>query len=148
MAPSARRGAHPLAFTHEDANQRIQGTLPGVLGVQFFALEQGAVAGRMALRADHMAPNGFLHAASIIALADTCCGNGTLASLPAGAKNFTTVELKCNFLGTVREGTILCRAMLVHGGRRTQVWDAKVTDESEERTLALFRCTQMILYPT
>lgn len=148
MPPSIRCDTHPLVFTHQDANERIQGTLPGVLGVEFLAIEQGNVAGRMVLRADHMAPNGFLHAASIITLADTCCGNGTLANLPEGAKNFTTVELKCNFLGTVREGTILCRATLVHGGRRTQVWDAKVTDASGERTLALFRCTQIILYPS
>jgi uncharacterized protein (TIGR00369 family) len=83
----------------------------------------------------------------VIALADTCCGNGTLANLPRGAQNFTTVELKTNFLGTAQEGTIVCRATMVHGGRRTQVWDARVTDESKGRTLALFRCTQMILYP-
>ncbi|MFQ5993782.1 MAG: PaaI family thioesterase [Acidiferrobacterales bacterium] len=136
-----------MAHTFEEANERIQGTLPGVLGVSFFALESGSAAARLSLRADHMAPNGYLHAATVVALADTCCGNGTLANLPEGASNFTTVELKSNFLGTVREGTIVCRAQLVHGGRRTQVWDAKVMDLSEERTLALFRCTQMIIYP-
>lgn len=136
-----------MAFTFEDANQRIQGTFPGILGIEFFELEGGSVAGRLALRPDHMAPNGYLHAAAIIALADTCCGNGTLANLPEGASNFTTVELKSNFLGTARDGTIVCRAQMTHGGRRTQVWDAKVTDESEKRALALFRCTQMILYP-
>lgn len=136
-----------MAFTYEDANKRIQGSLPGVLGIEFFMLEQGAVAGRLKLRPDHMAPNGYLHAATIIALADTCCGNGTLAYLPEGASNFTTIELKSNFLGTAREGIIVCRARLAHGGRRTQVWDADVTNESEDRTLALFRCTQMILYP-
>ena len=135
-----------MAFTFEEANKRIQGSLPGVLGIEFLMLEEGAVAGRLKLRADHMAPNGYLHAATIIALADTCCGNGTLANLPDGATNFTTIELKSNFLGTVREGIIMCRAQLVHGGRRTQVWDATVTNESEDRTLALFRCTQMILY--
>lgn len=137
-----------MGFSYEDANRRIQGTLPGVLGIEFFALERGTSAARMRLRADHMAPNGYLHAASIIALADTCAGNGTLANLPEGATNFTTVELKCNFLGTVREGTIVCHANLVHAGRRTQVWDAKVTDEAEARVLALFRCTQMIFYPS
>ncbi|MFQ5935743.1 MAG: PaaI family thioesterase [Acidiferrobacterales bacterium] len=136
-----------MAFTFEDANKRIQDTLPGVLGMEFLALEGGLVTGRLALRAGHMAPNGYLHAATIIALADTCCGNGTLANLPDGASGFTTVELKANFLGTARDGVILCRAELLHGGRQTQVWDAKVTNESEDRTLALFRCTQMILYP-
>ncbi len=135
-----------MAFTFEDANKRIQGSLPGVLGVEFFMLEKGGVAGRLKLRSDHMAPNGYVHAATIIALADTCCGNGTLAHLPEGAANFTTIELKSNFLGSTREGIIVCRAQLVHGGRRTQVWDAKVMNEAEDRTLALFRSTQMILY--
>ncbi len=136
-----------MAFTFDDANERIQGTLPGVLGIEFIELDGPSVAGRLVLRPDHLAPNGYLHAATVIALADTCCGNGTLANLPQGAQNFTTVELKTNFLGTTQEGTILCRASMVHGGRRTQVWDARVSDESENRTLALFRCTQMIIYP-
>ncbi len=57
------------------------------------------------------------------------------------------MELKGNFLGTRREGAIVCEATLVHGGRPTQVWDATVTDEESRKKLALIRCTQMILYP-
>jgi 1,4-dihydroxy-2-naphthoyl-CoA hydrolase len=68
-----------------------------------------------------------------------------MASLPAGATGFTTIELKTNFLGTALAGTLLCEAKRVHGGRTTQVWDATVTDESG-KTLALFRCTQLLLY--
>jgi uncharacterized protein (TIGR00369 family) len=94
-----------------------------------------------------MAPNGFLHAASVIALADTSCGYGCQVSLPAGASGFTTVELKSNFMGTATAGDVIaCRASLVHGGRSSQVWDAEVADDSG-RTMALFRCTQMVLYP-
>ena len=99
------------------------------------------------LRPELLAPNGFLHAASIIALADTACGYGCLAHLPTGAENFTTIELKSNFLGTLREGTILCVATPAHLGRTTQVWDAVVTDKASARKLALFRCTQMVLWP-
>ena len=94
-----------------------------------------------------MAPNGYLHAATVIALADTSCGYGTFASLPEGARGFTTIELKSNFLGTVREGAIACEATLTHGGRTTQVWDARITDEATARVIALFRCTQILLYP-
>ena len=94
-----------------------------------------------------MAPNGFLHAASVIALADSACGYGCVASLPEGATSFTTIELTSNFMGTARAGdTLRCRAWLLHGGRSTQVWDAEVTDVGG-KTLALFRCTQMVLYP-
>ena len=102
----------------------------------------------MTVAKHHMAPNGFLHAASVIALADSACGYGCVVSLPDGASGFTTIELKSNFLGTVREGGgVACEATLVHGGRNTQVWDATVTAEATGKTIALFRCTQMVLYP-
>ena len=64
--------------------------------------------------------------------------------LPEGATGFTTIELKTNFVRSVRNGTIACGARLVHGGRTTQLWDATVTDP-EGQTMALFRCTQLIL---
>lgn len=121
--------------------------LPDHLGLEWKRLGKGAVDGRFAIREHHVAPNGYLHAASIIALADTACGYGCMASLPDGASGFTTIELKSNFLGTLLEGAVACEARLVHGGRTTQVWDAAVRDEAGGRTLALFRCTQMILYP-
>ena len=93
-----------------------------------------------------MAPNGFLHAASVIALADSACGYGCIISKPDTAIGFTTIELKSNFLGTARDGGVACEAKLVHGGKTTQVWDAVVTNEQSGKTMALFRCTQMILY--
>ena len=121
--------------------------LPDLLGLEWLTVEPGLVCGRLDIRRHHMAPNGFLHAASVIALADTACGYGCVKSLPAGANNFSTVELKANFLGTARDGGIQARARLVHGGRSTQLWDAEVTREGDGKTIALFRCTQMILYP-
>ncbi len=99
----------------------------------------------MPIRSELMAPNGFLHAASVIALADTACGYGVIAYLPEGARGFTTIELKSNFLGTAREGVLTCEAVRVHNGRTTQVWDATVKDGSTGKTVALFRCTQIIL---
>src|SRR5207244_3197767 len=101
---------------------------------------------RLAVRPEHLAPNGYLHAGAVIGLADSACGFGTMASLPEGAIGFTTIELKTNFLGTARDGELRTTARLAHGGRTTQVWDAAVTDESG-KTLALFRCTQLLLYP-
>ena len=121
------------------------GTLPGLLGVEVAAVEDGRVALRLPVRRDLLAPNGYLHAGTVVALADTACGYGCFASLPEGGTGFTTIELKTNFLGTAREGTLACEATRVHGGRTTQVWDATVRDESGKR-LALFRCTQLILY--
>jgi uncharacterized protein (TIGR00369 family) len=144
MTQLATPAAAQLASDFEEAGRDL---LPGTLGIRFDSVEAGFVQSRLAVDRRHMAPNGFLHAASVIALADTSCGYGCQVSLPAGASGFTTIELKSSFLGTAREGDeIACRAWLVHGGRSTQVWDAEITDE-RGKTVALFRCTQMVLYP-
>ena len=131
----------------EELNERSIGALPGLIGLEITGTGEGHISSRLNLREELLAPNGYLHAATIVALADTSCGYGCFANLPDGASGFTTVELKSNFLGTKREGVIDCEATLVHGGRATQVWDATVTDEESGKGLALFRCTQMILYP-
>lgn len=133
--------------TIEQLNNRGLGKLPGLIGIRFTGVEEGMLAAELELRPELLAPNGYLHAATVIALADTACGYGCLAHLPPGAENFTTIELKSNFLGTAREGTIVCVARPAHLGNSTQVWDAVVTDQANDRTIALFRCTQMILRP-
>jgi uncharacterized protein (TIGR00369 family) len=122
-------------------------SLPGLLGLEFGETKHGLVRGRMAVKPHHMAPNGFLHAASVIALADSACGRGAMVSRPEGAVGFTTIELKTNFLGTAKDGSIEVEARLMHGGRLTQVWDAEVRREGDVKPIALFRCTQMLLYP-
>lgn len=128
-------------------NARGEGRLPGLVGLQVMALEDGLLIAELAIRPELLAPNGFLHAATVIALADTACGYGCVAHLPEGAENFTTVELKSNFLGTARDGVLACVARPAHLGNSTQVWDATVTRQSDGRAIALFRCTQMILWP-
>ena len=127
--------------------ERQKGHLPDHLGLEWLEARPGLVRGRFDVKPHHMAPNGFLHAASVIALADSSCGYGSFISLPEGAVGFTTIELKSNFLGTARDGAVTCEAKLIHGGRTTQVWDAVVSDERTAKAIALFRCTQMMLYP-
>ena len=134
-------------LTAHEFNQRGAAMLPGHLGIVITRIAAGEVHAEMPVRHELMAPNGYLHAGSIVTLADTSAGAGCLANLPEGASGFTTIELKSNHLGTVREGVVLCVARLVHGGRTTQVWDATVTQREGGKTLALFRCTQMVLYP-
>ena len=126
---------------------RGDGRLPGLIGVRFTAVAENRIDAELDIRSELLAPNGYLHAATVIALADTACGYGSLAHLPAGAENFTTIELKSNFLGTAREGTIACVATPAHLGNTTQVWDAVVADGARGRRIALFRCTQLILWP-
>lgn len=132
-------------ITPEYLNNGGADVLPGLLGVEIVSVEQGRLTSRMPITPKHLAINGYLHAASVIALADTSCGNATIAHLPEGAKGFTTIETKCNHIGTLHSGTAACTATIVHGGRSTQVWDATVYDEATGKTIAAFRCTQMIL---
>lgn len=129
-----------------DLNQFQKGTLSDLLGLNWDSAERGRVTGHMQLTPQHMAPNGFLHAASVIALADTACGYGCMMTLPEGAKSFTTIELKSNFLGTARQGVVEAVATVAHAGRTTQLWDAEVIHRDTGKRIALFRCTQMILY--
>lgn len=133
--------------TIEVLNERGSEYLPGYLGIEMVELLPNSLSSRMQIRKLHFAPNDFLHAASVVALADTTCGYATVAHLPVGAESFTTIELKSNHLGTLREGSIACTATAQHLGRNTQVRDAVVTDAANGRKIALFRCTQMILWP-
>jgi len=134
-------------ITPEVFNGRSAGHLPGLVGLTVLKVAAGEFESRLEVRQDLMAPNGYLHAATVVALADTSCGYACVAHLPQGAAGFTTVELKANFLGTTQDGAIFCRATPAHLGRTTQVWDAVVTIEGSDRRIALFRCTQMVLWP-
>jgi 1,4-dihydroxy-2-naphthoyl-CoA hydrolase len=122
-----------------------RGRLPGLLGIEIDEIEVGHVRMHLPLRPELLAPNGYLHAATVVALADSSCGYGCIASLPERATGFTTIELKTNFLATALDGTLQAESRLLHGGRTTQVWDSTVSDE-QGKTLALFRCTQLLLY--
>ena len=125
--------------------QHQKGTLPDVAGFQLLSVEDKLLTAAIDIQPHHLAPNGYLHAASVIMLADTLCGYGCMLHLPEGAQSFTTIELKSNHLGTAREGRVEGTARPVHLGRTTQVWDATVT--AAGKTIALFRCTQMVLWP-
>lgn len=134
-----------LDTLHERLGQ--SDNLPRHLGIELTKLEPLTLHGRMPLQERHFAPNTYLHAGSVVTLADTVAGFATYAHLPEGAVSFTTIELKSNFLGTVREGAIACRAWAQHLGRNTHVWDAEVYAEATNKKIALFRCTQMVLWP-
>jgi len=137
--------ASSIDLTHY--NKIGDGYLPGLLGITVTAVGEGSLDAEFTVQRSHLAPNGYLHAGSIVTLADTACGYACVANLPEGAQNFTTIELKSNFLGTAREGIVECEAKAVHLGRNTQVWDAMVRHRDTGKLIATFRCTQMVLWP-
>lgn len=130
----------------QDFNEFGSRYLPGYLGIVVTKAKDTELTAQMEVKKHLMAPNEFLHAGAVVTLADSCAGYCCAVNLPQGAKGFTTIELKSNFLGTAREGIIECTASLTHSGRKTQVWDAVVKHVETGKTIALFRCTQMILY--
>lgn len=134
-------------LTPQIFNQRSAGNLPGLLGIVVTHIGPKEARAELPVTKQLLAPNGYLHAGSVVTIADTCCGYGCVANLPEGASGFTTIELKSNHLGTALQGTIECVATGAHLGRTTQVWDAVVTHRESGKTIALFRCTQMVLYP-
>jgi uncharacterized protein (TIGR00369 family) len=131
----------------ESLRQATEHTFPGHVGLELVELGVGSAVMRCEIQPFHLAPNGFLHAGVVITLADTAAGYGCVANWPEGATGFTTIELKTNFTGTILEGAMRADAKMTHGGRTTQVWDVDVAAESTGKRLALFRATQMILYP-
>jgi uncharacterized protein (TIGR00369 family) len=121
-------------------------SLAEYIGWKDLGVRDGVYRSSIQVRPEHLAPNGFLQAAVVVALADITCGGGSFSTIPQGA-SFTTLELKVNLVGTAREGEVIAEARLEHAGRTTQVWDAVVSEAGTGKTMALFRCTQMILYP-
>ncbi|MCH2190570.1 MAG: PaaI family thioesterase [Gammaproteobacteria bacterium] len=130
----------------ESLNHLSENKFPALLGIKMTQISDSQVRAEMEVEESHLAPNGYLHAGSVVSLADTTCGNGCIAHLPDGASGFTTIELKSNHLGTVVDGVVECVAKPVHLGKSTQVWDATVKSKGSNKTIALFRCTQMVLY--
>lgn len=121
--------------------------VPGQMGCVFDHAAPDLVLGHIDVTGNLIAGTGFLFAPAVIALADTCAAIGCGANIPEGA-SFTTIELKSNFLASARAGErVVCRCTPAHLGRQTHVWDAVVTNETTGRSIALFRCTQMVLLP-
>jgi uncharacterized protein (TIGR00369 family) len=145
--PINPRTGQPVSV--ETLNEASRGSLPGLVGLEVSALDLAArtVSARIDVQDHHLAPNGYLHAATVIALADTICGYGSMAFRAEGASGFATIELKANFVGTATAGAIRATAVMLHGGRSTQVWESTVEDEATGQPIAFFRCTQMMLYP-
>lgn len=120
--------------------------VPGQLGCVFDSATPELVIGHIDVTETLIAGTGYLFAPAVIALADTCAAIGCGANIPEDA-SFTTIELKSNFLSSARVGDrVICHCTPVHRGRQTHVWDAVITNESSGRTIALFRCTQMVLH--
>jgi 1,4-dihydroxy-2-naphthoyl-CoA hydrolase len=121
----------------------LSGSFAGDLGVELIEIEDDAVTGRLLVDRRHLHPLGYVHGGVWVAFADTIAAWGTMRNLPPG-QGFTTVELKVNvFAAGVTGDELIARGEPLHRGRRTQVWEVRVSKGG--RLAANFVCTQMVL---
>jgi uncharacterized protein (TIGR00369 family) len=141
----------PIEEKLQEVRDRIRAVSPpafaGALGIELVDLKHGAAVVKMTLSDHHLLHSGgLIHAGSVFGLADTAAGWGCLASLPAGVGGFTTIEGKANLTASAARGDVLtATAVMVHGGRSTQVWDVHIHRARGDRPVGLYRCTQMLL---
>jgi 1,4-dihydroxy-2-naphthoyl-CoA hydrolase len=115
-----------------------------LMGVEIVEREKSRVVGRLTVRADLCTSGGILHGGAYMAFADSLGAVGGFLNLAAGART-TTLESKTNFLGSAKVGqTVIGEATPLHIGRRSSVWQTRVTSE-EGRLLALVTQTQMTI---
>jgi 1,4-dihydroxy-2-naphthoyl-CoA hydrolase len=113
------------------------------LGIEFVEVTPERVVARIVLGPQHMTIGGTVHGGTLMAFADTIGAAGTVASLAEGQRT-ATLESKTNFLAGCRAGTVQAVATPIHKGRRTQVWETRISDESG-RLLSVTTQTQMVL---
>lgn len=129
--------------TVANAPAALAGSFPGELGIELVEVEDDRVKGRLQVDHRHLHPGGYVHGGVWVAFADTVAAWGTMRNLPPG-HSFTTVELKVNvFSAGVKGDELLATGEPLHRGRRTQVWEVRVS--KGDRLAANFVCTQMVL---
>jgi len=133
-----------MALDSAAVAQSFKGTLAELLGIRFVDLNPDRVVAEIDYREALTTVGGAVHGGALMALADTVGATATILNLPAGATGTTTMESKTNFLAAGRSGTIRAEATPIHRGKRTQVWQTRVTDAGG-RLLSLTIQTQMVL---
>jgi len=117
-----------------------------LLGIEISGEGPDAV-GRLTVTHPLIAGTGFLWAPVVITIADALCAFGVNHHWPEGARSFTTIQCTSNFVSSAKEGeSVIGQASPLHLGHTTQVWDAIVTNETTERQMMAYRCTQLIMY--
>ena len=123
--------------------ERWKGTLGELLGIEFVEATKERVVARLTIRDDLRTVGGPLHGGTLMAFADTIGAVATVLNLPPGAGT-TTLESKTNFFAAGRDGIVQAETTPLHRGKRTQVWQTRITDASG-RMLSLTTQTQMVL---
>ena len=130
----------------EQAQERIKGLFPELLGIRFITVEPKRVVAEVQVRKELCTVPGIMHGGAVMAVADTLGAVGTVQNLREG-QGTTTMESKTNFFGPGIEGsTITAEAIPLHIGGRTHVWETTLRNESG-KMIAKVTQTQFVLEP-
>ena len=132
-----------MALDAATITERFKGTLSDLMGIRFLEASPERVVAELDWREDLTTVGGALHGGALMAFADTVGAAATVINLPAGAST-TTLESKTNFFAPGRPGVVRAESTPLHRGKRTQVWQTRVTDGAG-RLLSLTTQTQMVL---
>ena len=113
------------------------------LGIEFVEVTPDRVLARLKVTDKLTTVGGTLHGGTLMAFADTIGAAGTAANLAEGQRT-ATLESKTNFISGCRSGTVQAEAKPIHKGKRTHVWETRITDEAG-KLLSVTTQTQMIL---
>ena len=134
-----------MADAADAMQDRVRGLFPDLLGVRFLEATPELVRAELTVRDDLCTVPGVMHGGAIMGFADTLGGVATALNLKGGAGT-TTIESKTNFFAPAAPGdTILAECTPLHRGRRTMVWQTRVT--LGDKLLALITQTQIVLEP-
>jgi uncharacterized protein (TIGR00369 family) len=135
--------SEPVKIDPSLIQERHRGTLNDLLGARFVEVSRERVVAELDIRDDLKTSGGRVHGGTLMALADMVGATGAVLNLPPGAGT-TTIESKTNFFAAGREGRLRAEGTPLHRGRRSQVWQTRVSDESG-RLVSLTIQTQMVL---
>ena len=113
------------------------------LGIEFVEVTPDRVVARLKVDENLMTVTGTIHGGTLMAFADTIGAAGTVANLTEG-QSTATLESKTNFIAGCRSGYVQAESKPIHKGRRTHVWETRITDE-KGKLLSITTQTQMIL---
>lgn len=118
---------------------------PQVLGIEVTEASRERVCGRLQVKPEICTSGNTIHGGAIMTFADTLGATGAFLNLPEGAGT-TTLESKTNFIAPAKEGTVvLAESTPIHVGRRSSVWQTRITREEDGRLVAIVTQTQMVL---
>jgi 1,4-dihydroxy-2-naphthoyl-CoA hydrolase len=117
--------------TPEELTQRSRGTMIEHLGIEFTALGEDSITGRMPVDARTHQPDGILHGGASVALAETLGSTAGALTIDRATKSVVGLEINANHVRACRAGFVEGVARPLHLGRSTQIWETTIRQDGK-----------------